>query len=342
MDAVGHRVVHGGTTFREAVVVDAQVRADIAALAALAPLHNPAALAGIDAVARAFPSLRQVAAFDTAFHTTIPDAAAIYPLPRAWTEAWGLRRFGFHGLSVQYAVRRSRELLGALPPRLVVCHLGAGCSVTAVAEGRSVDTSMGFTPLERLMMACRSGSIDPGLLLYLLEHRAVALQELDDALNERAGLLGVSGISADLRAVMAAADAGDRWAALAYAMFVHRLIAMVGAMVAVLGGIDALVFTGGIGEHSPRVRQAVAVALGYAGLRLDAARNAAPRGDSDVAAPGSAVRGLVVAAREDLTILDEVRRLVYPPHDREMGKGDHSAPDAPWMPGDPGTRRGGA
>ena len=312
VDAVGHRVVHGGATFREAVVIDERVREAIAALAVLAPLHNPAALAGIDAVARTFPELPQVAAFDTAFHATIPEAAAIYPLPRDWTRRWGLRRFGFHGLSAQYAVRRSRELLGTVPRRLVVCHLGAGCSVTAVAHGHSVDTSMGFTPLEGLMMGRRSGSVDPGLLLHLLNRSAVTPAQLDEALNERSGLLGVSGVSADMRAVVAAAEAGDRQAALARAMFAHRLVGTVGAMAAVLGGLDALVFTGGIGEHSPWVRRAVADAFGYAGLRLEGPRNAAPTGDMDVAADDSAVPVLVVRAREELTILGEVRRLLFP------------------------------
>lgn len=328
VDAVGHRVVHGGAAFREAVVVDERVREAIAALAEIAPLHNLAALAGIDAITRALPGLPQVAAFDTAFHATIPDAAAVYPLPREWTRRWGLRRFGFHGLSVQYAVRRGREMLGAMPRRLVVCHLGAGCSVTAVAEGRSVDTSMGFTPLEGLMMAQRSGSVDPGLLLSLLRRHSVTVDDLDDALNERSGLLGVSGVSADLRAVTAAADTGDPRAALAEAMFLHRLIGAIGAMAAVLGGLDALVFTGGIGEHSPRVRRAVADALGYVGLRLDEARNASPTGDTDVAAGDSGVRVLVVAAREDLAILGEVRRLLYPTLVPGTGNADHSARDA--------------
>jgi acetate kinase len=312
VDAVGHRVVHGGTTFREAAVVDGRVRDAIAALAELAPLHNPVAVAGIDAVAQAYPGVPQVAAFDTAFHTTLPEEVATYPLPWEWTRRWGLRRFGFHGLSVEYAVRRSRELLGTVPRRLVVCHLGAGCSVTAVADGRSVDTSMGFTPLEGLMMARRSGSVDPGLLLYLLSHKAITVTELDDALNERSGLLGVSGLSSDMRAIMAEADAGDPRAALARTMFAHRLVGVVGSMVATLRGLDALVFTGGIGENSPWVRQAVANAFGYAGLRLDEPRNAASIGDTDVAADDSRVHVLVVAAREDLAVLSEVRRLLFP------------------------------
>lgn len=213
-------------------------------------------------------------------------------------------------MSVQYAVRRSRELLKTLPQRLVVCHLGAGCSVTAVADGRSVDTSMSFTPLEGLMMGRRSGSVDPGLLLYLLNHQAITVTEIDEALNERSGLLGVSGVSSDMRAIVAAA--GDQQAALACAMFAHRLVGAIGAMVATLHGLDALVFTGGIGEHSPWVRQAVTDAFGYAGLRLDGLRNATPTEDIDVAADDSAVHVLVVAAREDLAVLDEVRRLLYP------------------------------
>lgn len=314
VNAVGHRVVHGGARFREAVVVDAPVRAAIAALAELAPLHNPAALAGIEAVAGAFPSLPQVAAFDTAFHATIPEAAARFAVPWEWTERWGLRRYGFHGLSVMYAVRRSAELLGAVPPRLVVCHLGAGCSATAVAAGRSADTSMSFSPLDGLMMATRSGSLDPGLLVYLLTHGGVAVGDLDHALNERSGLLGVSGVSADLRAVLAAAGQGSARAELAIAMFVHSIVRTVGAMVAVLGGLDALVFTGGIGEHAARVRREAGAALAYLGLRLDEPRNDARTDDLDVAASDSTVRVLVLTAREDLAVLDEVKRLLAANH----------------------------
>jgi len=310
VDAVGHRVVHGGATLRQAVVVDQLTRQRIAALAELAPLHNPAALAGIDAALAALPGVPQVAAFDTAFHATIPEAAALYPIPWDWTQRWGLRRFGFHGLSVQYAVRRSRELLGARPRRLVVCHLGAGCSVTAVLEGRSVDTSMGFTPLEGLMMARRSGSVDPGLLIYLLKHAGVELADLDRGLNEDSGLVGVSGVSEDWRAVQTAAAAGNERAELARAIFLHRLVAAVGAMTATLGGVDALVFTGGIGENSAEVRRAVAAALAFAGVRLALSSDAPREGDGDVAATDSSVRVLVVAAREDLTVLADVRRLV--------------------------------
>jgi len=310
VDAVGHRVVHGGASLREAVLLDGRTRQLIADLCELAPLHNPAALAGIDATLKALPDVPQIAAFDTAFHATIPEAAAVYPIPWDWTERWGLRRFGFHGLSVQYAVRRSRELLGGLPRCLVVCHLGSGCSVTAVLEGRSVDTSMGFTPMEGLMMARRSGSVDPGLIMHLLKHADIALADVDRSFNENSGLVGVSGISDDWRAVHAAAAAGNERAALATAMFLHRLVAAVGGMAATLGGLDALVFTGGIGEHSPAVREAVAAGLGFAGVRLARPLDASGAGDRDVSASDSSTRVLVIGAREDLTVLADVRRLV--------------------------------
>jgi acetate kinase len=310
VDAVGHRVVHGGSVFREAVVVDDAVRKAIAGLAELAPLHNPAALAGIDAVSRARPGVPQVAAFDTAFHHTIPDAAALYPLPRDWTDRYKLRRYGFHGLSVSYAVRRGSELLGAMPRKLVVCHLGAGCSVTAVADGRSVDTSMGFTPLEGMMMATRSGSIDPGLMLYLLIRQGMEAQALDTALNQRSGVLGVSGISADFRTVQEQATTGSAAARFAYDMFVHSLVRTIGAMIGVLGGLDALVFTGGIGEHSATVRADVTTALAFLGVAVDAGANEGRSDDTDIAARGARVRVPVITAREDLTILADVRRLL--------------------------------
>ncbi|MGI9149355.1 MAG: acetate/propionate family kinase [Chloroflexota bacterium] len=317
VDAVGHRVVQGGVRLREAVVLDDRNRQLIADLAELAPLHNPAALAGIEAAVAALPQVPQVAAFDTAFHATIPEPAALYPVPWEWTQRWGLRRFGFHGLSVQYAVRRTRELLGTLPRCLVVCHLGSGCSVTAVLEGRSANTSMGLTPMEGLMMARRSGSVDPGLLLYLVQHAGITLTDLERGLNEDSGLFGVSGVSADWRAVVAAATAGNPRAALARAMFLHRLVAAVGAMTATLGGLDALVFTGGIGENSAEVRQAVVDALSFAGVRLAVSTDPTgpDSGDRDLAASDSRARVLVLAAREDLTVLADVRRLV-------LSKGD--------------------
>jgi acetate kinase len=309
VQAVGHRVVHGGSRFQHAVLVDQAVRDGIEALSDLAPLHNPAAVAGIDAATARFgPEMPQVAAFDTAFHASLPDAAAVYPLAWEWTQRWDLRRFGFHGLSVQYAVQRATQLLDTQPRRLVVCHLGAGCSATAVLDGRSVDTSMGFTPLEGLMMVRRSGSIDPGLMLYLL--RRMSSEELDRGLNEQAGVAGVSGVSADLRAVLAAAEQGDQRSRLALDMFVHRVVSTVGGLLAVLGGLDALVFTGGIGEHSAELRRAICTMFEFLELRLDPKLNESAQADVDLSAAESAVRVLVVAAREDLSILRQLRRVL--------------------------------
>jgi acetate kinase len=306
-DAVGHRVVHGGTRFVRATVVDEKVRDELEMLAALDELHMRPALAGIDVVAAEWPSVRQVAAFDTSFHATLPAAAAGYALPYEWSEQWVLRRFGFHGLSVQWALAQAERLLGRTPGRLIVCHLGSGCSITAVAGGRSLDTTMGFTPLDGVMMATRSGAVDPGLLLHLQTRCGVSIDELRDALANRSGLLGVSGVSGDLRKVLAAADDGVARARLAYESFVWSLRRAVGAMAGVLDGVDALVFTGGIGENSARVRGDVAAALGFAGLRLHA--DSSGTGDRLISESASPIAALLVHAREDLVILADVLRL---------------------------------
>jgi acetate kinase len=286
--------VHGGSRFVDPVVIDADVRAAIEELEALAPLHNAPALRGIDEAARALPGVPQVAVFDTAFHATIPDEAAAYALPARWRE-WGVRRFGFHGLSVEWCAGQIRV------PRLVVCHLGGGCSVTAVRDGRSVDTTMGFTPLEGVPMATRSGSVDPGALLYALRERGLGVDELDRELNLASGLLGLGG-SADTREL----DPDG----LALAVFVHRLAAAVAAMAAALGGLDALVFTAGIGEGSALVRARVCERLGFLGVELDAARNAAAAPDCEVGAPGSAVRVHVLRTREELVAARAARRVL--------------------------------
>ena len=307
-DAVGHRIVHGGTCYRETVVVDARVRADLESLVELDSTHMRPALEGIDAVQAQGSAVPQFVAFDTAFHATLPAAAAGYALPFEWTEKWDLRRFGFHGLSVAYSAHRARELTGGMVPRLVVCHLGSGCSVSAVAEGRSVDTTMGFSPLEGLMMGTRSGSVDPGLLLYLQLQHGVTPTEMLETLTTRSGLAGVSGVSADLRKVLIAAEAGSSRAALAYERFVLSARRAVGAMASVLAGIDVLVFTGGIGENSSRVRRDIVSALSFAGAHLDDEKNLSAVPDADIARRDSNVRILVVRAREDLVILREVLR----------------------------------
>jgi acetate kinase len=255
VDAAGHRVVHGGTELVDAVVVDAAILARLRALTDLAPLHQPKSLAGLEAVMAALPGIPQVACFDTAFHAGMPAAAATYALPAAWRERWPLRRFGFHGLSHAYLSRRTAELLGRPPAdlRIVTCHLGAGASLAAVAGGRSVDTTMGFTPLEGLVMATRSGDVDPGLLLWLQQRGGLAAAEIADALEHESGLRGLAG-SADMREVLEAAAAGSERASLAIEIYLRRLRAGIAAMAASMGGLEALVFSGGVGERAPAIR----------------------------------------------------------------------------------------
>jgi acetate kinase len=304
VDAVGHRVVHGGARFRDPVVVDDEVIAAIEELTSLAPLHNRPALAALSDARRALPGVPHVVAFDTAFHGTLPDEAATYALPARWRDEWGVRRYGFHGLSVQWAAER-------VPARrLVVCHLGGGCSITAVRDGSSLDTTMGFSPLEGVPMATRSGSVDPGALLYVLRERGVSVDELDRALEHDSGLAGLSGRSGDVRELLAAEAGGDAPARRALAVYVHRIAGAVAAMTASLGGLDALVFTAGVGEGSPAIRKRVCARLRFLGVKLDPGANASATPDADVGAPGSAVRIVVIAAREELVVARAVRRLL--------------------------------
>jgi acetate kinase len=304
--AVGHRVVHGGTELSGPVVVDDAVLDRIEALRSLAPLHQPRAVAGIRALRAALPDVPSVACFDTAFHATLPLAAATYALPAEWRDRWPLRRFGFHGLSHAYAAGRAAELLGRPLDglRVVTAHLGAGASLCASSGGRSVDTTMGFTPLEGLVMNTRSGSVDPGLVLWLQTEGGLSAAEVFDGLEHRSGLAGLSGTSGDLREI----GPGE----LAVAVYVHRLRREIAAMVAALGGLDALVFTGGVGEHNPFVRRAAAEGLGFLGVAVDVAHNEAMRADGDITASGAAVRTLVVTAREDLEIARQVRVTLGP------------------------------
>jgi acetate kinase len=296
-EAVAHRVVHGGERFREPVLVDAEVRARILELEAIAPLHNAPALRGIEAAERALPGVPQVAVFDTAFHATIPPAAATYALPPRWREEWGVRRFGFHGLSVQSCAERVRV------HRLVVCHLGGGCSVTAVLDGRSVDTTMGFSPLEGVPMATRSGSIDPGALVYALRERGLSPGELDHELNAESGLLGLGG-TADMRELEAAGGG------LALDVFVHRLAGAVAAMAAALGGLDALGFTAGVGEGSAAVRALTCARLGFLGVSLDRAANEAAEPDCEIGVAGAPAAVHVLRAREEIVAARAARELL--------------------------------
>jgi acetate kinase len=309
--AVGHRIVHGGTLFAGPVRIDARVIGRLEALVDLAPLHQPKSLAALAAVNAVLPDVPAVACFDTAFHATLPAAASTYALPREWRRRWDLRRFGFHGLSHAYASRRATEMLArpAEGLRLVTCHLGAGASLAAVRDGRSVDTTMGFTPLEGLVMATRSGSVDPGLVLWLVDHVGMPPAELAATLENRSGLLGLGGTS-DMRAIIEATQADgdpDPDARLALDVYVHRLRAAIAAMAASLGGLDALVFTGGVGERAPVVRAMAADGLGFLGVALDPARNEGGPEDREIGVDGAAVRLLVIAAREDLQIAHEVR-----------------------------------
>jgi acetate kinase len=309
-DAAGVRVVHGGPELRASVRVNGDVLRRLHAVAELAPLHNPPALQALEALGAARPGLPLVACFDTAFHATLPDAAAVYAVPWRWTAEWGVRRYGFHGLSHAYASRRAGELLGrpAADLRTVTCHLGAGASLAAVHGGRSVDTTMGFTPMEGLVMATRSGSIDPGALLWVQRRRGLGAAEAERALDRESGLLGLSGHSGDMREVLAAADRGEERAALALAVYVHRLRGCAAAMAAAMDGLDALVFTGGVGERSWRVREEACRGLGFLGIRLDETRNRGAEPDAVVGAADAPVAVLVVAAREDLEVVREVRR----------------------------------
>lgn len=323
VDAVGHRVVHGGPQHRGPARIDAVLTAELEALVDLAPLHQPRALAGVDAAAQLLPDVPAVACFDTAFHRDMPDAASTYAVPRDWIERWGLRRYGFHGLSHAYACGRAAELIGRplTGLRTVSCHLGAGASLCAVRDGVSVDTTMGFTPLEGLVMATRSGSVDPGMLLWLLD-RGLAPEELSDALEHRSGLAGLSGTSGDLRDVLRARAGGSTTATLAYDVFVHRLCREVGAMSAAAGGLDLLVLTGGMGENSVELRRDLAERLAFLGVTVDGAANAAASGDADVGAAGAAVRTVVVTAREDRQIAREVAQVLSAGWDGQHQVGD--------------------
>jgi acetate kinase len=309
--AVAHRVVHGGPRLVAPVVIDEAVEKEIRALEPLAPLHNAPALAGIEQAVQALPDLPHVAVFDTAFHASLPAEASTYAVPRQWRE-WGVRRYGFHGTSVQWSAERAPELLGRRPEglRLVVCHLGGGCSVTAVRDGRSVDTSMGFSPLEGIPMTTRSGSIDPGALFYLQRERGLGVDDLDRALNSESGVKALAGGGAGMREIEEAAKAGDADARLAVDVFLHRLVGTVAAMAAAAGGLDALVFTAGIGENSAPIRASACERLGFLGVRLDGERNAEALPDRDVAATGSSVHVLVIRAREEVVAARAARELL--------------------------------
>jgi len=309
IDVVGHRIVHGGQDYHEATIITPEVKDAILGLSAFAPLHNPANLEGIEAVQKLLPNVPQIAVFDTAFHSKLPLTAAFYPGPYEWFEQ-GIRRYGFHGINHQYCAQRTAQLLGKdlESLRLITCHLGNGCSLAAIREGRSIDTTMGFTPLEGLMMGTRSGSVDPGILIYLLR-QGINADKLDDILNHASGLKGISGMSGDMRQLASAIAQGNQRAQLAFDLYIHSLCKHIGAMLATLGSLDALVFTGGVGENSAAVRAAACTQFEFLGLKLDQEKNDQSPADQEIAIADSSVHVLIVQAQEDWAIATECWKL---------------------------------
>jgi acetate kinase len=311
IQVVGHRLIHGGEDIRAPVRIDAAMKKTICRFIHLAPLHIPAGLEAIEATETALPDVLQIGLFDTAFFADIPPYAYLYPVPYEWYTDWGVRRFGFHGTSHAYCTGRAYEVLGRGPVgvRLVICHLGQGSSATAVADGVAVTNTMGFTPLEGFMMGTRSGTVDPGILIYAQREKGLSVEELDEVLHHKSGLLGISGVSSDFRRVELAAREGHARARLALDVYAYRVRTMIGALVVTLGGLDGLVFTGGIGENSSWLRAEVCRGLECVGVRLDPDKNVSQKPDTDVAAADSAARVLLIHTREDLMIAREARRM---------------------------------
>ncbi len=303
---VGHRVVHGGQDYMKSVIITSEVKETIKRLADFAPLHNPVNLEGIEVAQRVIPNVPQVAVFDTAFHRHMPLKAILYPGPYSWYEQ-GIHRYGFHGISHNYCMRRATQIVGRDTEtlRIVNCHLGNGCSLAAIRDGHSVDTTMGFTPLEGLMMGTRSGTVDPSILLYLQRQQGATADELEKMLNKESGLKGISGVSHDMRTVLQASQQGHQHAQQAIELYVYRLQTFIGAMIAALGGIDILSFTGGVGENAASIREATCAAFGYINLKLDTAKNNTSPVDQDIATSTSAVRVLVIHTEEDWEIARE-------------------------------------
>ncbi|REK56870.1 MAG: acetate kinase [Thermobacillus sp.] len=313
IEAVGHRVVHGGETFKASVLVDDEVKRRIRDLFDLAPLHNPAAMMGINAVEQNMPNMPQAVVFDTAFHQTMPRHAYLYPIPMALYRRHKIRRYGFHGTSHFYVSERAAEMIGKpiSELKMITCHIGNGASCAAILGGKSVDTSMGLTPLEGLMMGTRSGDIDPAVVPFVMSKEELTLSEVNSMLNKHSGMLAISGFSGDMREIVEAMEDGDRNAKLAFDMFCYRLRKYVGAYAAVMNGLDAIVFTAGIGENSTHVRKAVCEGLTFLGLQLDEAANQQRSKDARfISTPDSRVKVLVVPTNEELIIARDTFRLV--------------------------------
>ena len=311
IDAVGHRVVHGGTRFHDPTLITNDVYSALADLSQFAPLHIQSELEGMKIVADLLGDVPQYAVLDTGFHSQMPPVSQMYPGPYEWFER-GIRRYGFHGISHQYCASRAAQLIAKdlKSLKIVSCHLGNGCSVTGVKAGRSVNTTMGFTPLEGLMMGTRSGSIDAGILIFLMRQHGLNADQLDNLLNKQSGLLGISGLSGDMRDVLAGMHAGKERAKLAFDLYIHGLRTAVGGMATILEGLDVLVFTAGVGENSPEVRAGACKGLGFLGLSVDANKNDSASPDADISSPNSRVKVLVIRAEEDWAIAGECWKLL--------------------------------
>ncbi len=311
IDAVGHRVVHGGEKFADSALITPAVKEAIRSCFVLAPLHNPPNMTGIEACEEAMPGIPEVAVFDTAFHQSMPPEAYMYAIPYDLYRKLGIRKYGVHGTSHRYVAYRAAEMLGRdiRDLRIITCHLGNGSSITAVKGGESVDTSMGMTPLAGISMGTRSGDIDPAIAMFLMEREKLNAQQVDDILNKKSGMLGISGISSDFRDLYAASDAGNERATLALDIFKYHCRKTIGAYAAAMGGVDVLVFTAGVGENNDDVRQGACEGLGYMGIEIDPAKNSVARSESDISVDGSRVRVLVVPTNEELAIAQETARI---------------------------------
>lgn len=310
--AIGHRVVHGGEKFYDSVIVDDSVMAAIRDCFDMAPLHNPPAVVGIEACQAIMPDKPMIAVFDTAFHQTMPKHAYLYALPYEIYEKYGVRKYGFHGTSHKYVAQRAAAMLNKplAELKLVSCHLGNGASLTAIKGGKSVDTTMGFTPLQGLAMGTRSGSVDPAIIKFLMEKEKLSIKEVDDYLNKKSGVLGISGISSDFRDLHAASDAGNERAALAIDIFCYRVKKYIGEYAAVLNGLDAVIFTAGIGENNGIVRRKVLEGLEYLGITVDWDKNRVKGEEMDISTPDAKVRTLVIPTNEELAIAREAVKLL--------------------------------
>lgn len=315
IEVVGHRFVHGGTKFRSPGQINEKVISELKEVSQLAPLHNPPSLKALQQAREAFPEAVHVAVFDTAFFSDLPERAVIYPLPYEWSQRWGIRRFGFHGINHQYCAMRAVEMVPSAS-RLIICHLGGGCSASAIRDGKPIATTMGFTPMEGLMMSTRSGSIDPGIMIHLVKKSGLTIEQIERSLNYESGLLGVSGVSADYRQIEDAAAKGNARAKLALDLFEDRVLSAIGSLSALLGGVDAIAFTGGIGENRAPLRSAVCRRLSWLGVQIDSERNEHGPPDLDIAAKESAVRVLAIRAREDLLIARAARAISALEHRR--------------------------